>query len=54
VRVLLGTQCLMMTKKDLTDNLGYGMAKRRAGNMATLSGETNFRYVHLPPLPGDE
>jgi hypothetical protein len=35
--------------EDLTDNLGYGFAKRRAGNMTTLSGETTFRLA----LPRD-
>lgn len=30
---------------DMTDNLGYGMEKRRQGNLEILSGRETFRYA---------
>jgi len=32
----------------MTDNIGYGKQKRRAGNLRVLSGEQTFRYLCLP------
>ena len=32
----------------MTDNMGYGKEKRRAGNLKVLAGEATFRYVALP------
>lgn len=29
----------------MTDNIGYGKEKRRAGNLKVLEGEATFRYV---------
>ena len=31
----------------MTDNLGYGLAKRREGNLATLEGKITFRFDRL-------
>jgi hypothetical protein len=30
---------------DMTDFLGYGKEKRRAGNLEILAGHVTFRYV---------
>ena len=30
---------------DMTDNLGYGLEKRRNGNLSVLAGEVTFRCV---------
>ena len=29
----------------MTDNIGYGKQKRRAGNLRVLAGEQTFRYL---------
>ena len=31
----------------MTDNIGYGKEKRRAGNLRVLAGEQSFRYSCL-------
>ena len=35
----------------MTDNIGYGREKRRAGNLKVLSGEATFRYAPFQ-MPG--
>jgi hypothetical protein len=32
----------------MTDNIGYGKEKRRAGNLKVLAGEATFRYALSP------
>lgn len=38
-----GTITLQDSNDFMTDNIGYGLAKRRQGNLDTLNGKINFR-----------
>jgi hypothetical protein len=35
----------MSVAEDMTDHLGYGKDRRRAGNLEILSGRVTFRCV---------
>jgi len=38
----------------MTDNIGYGKEKRRAGNLRVLAGEQTFRYLMVVSKHGEK